>query len=111
MYTTVECLQGAFLSMHITDGFARAGIWPYNPAVPLNSSLVRYTNDMINFSPPPKRKRGCKIAGKVLTTGEPTPLAITNKPPTPTPPPQVTTLPPTPAAPARQNTPICVTIF
>ena len=41
MYHTVHCLQGAFLSMHITDGFAKAGIWPYFPDAPLNSSLIR----------------------------------------------------------------------
>ena len=33
--------------MHIIDGFARAGIHPYNPATPLNSSLIKYTNDLI----------------------------------------------------------------
>ena len=88
MYTTVECLQGAFLAMHIKDGFARAGIWPYNTEAPLNSSLVRYESDTINFAPPPKRKRGPSIAGKVLTYGNPPLVIQANTQPISTPPTQ-----------------------
>lgn len=79
MYTSVECLQGAFLSMHITDGFARAGLWPFSVEAPLNSTLVRHTIDAIDFAPPTKRKRGANIAGKVLTTGD---LSTSTLPPT-----------------------------
>jgi hypothetical protein len=55
LYTTVECLQGAFLAMHITDGFSRAGIHPFSIGAPLNSSLVRSANAEMDFQPPAKK--------------------------------------------------------
>lgn len=88
MYKSVEALQSAFLMMHISDGFARAGLWPVNPNAPLNSTLVKYTSDLIDFAPPPKRKRGANIAGKVLTTGD---IQPSNLPVVTTPTPSTTT--------------------
>jgi hypothetical protein len=112
LYTSVECLQGAFLGMHITDGFARAGLWPFNIEAPLNSSLVKHTIDTINFAPPPKRKRGPSIAGKVLTTtGDIQLVAQPTILPAPPLPSTVPALPPIPAAPLRQNQLINITVF
>lgn len=108
MFTTVECLQGAFLAMHITDGFARAGIYPFNINAPLKSNLVKFTTDTIDFSPPPKRQRGVKIAGKVLTTGTPGGSLFLTIPPPPPPQPKIRALLPPPSKPAPQTTQYCI---
>lgn len=71
LYKTVECLQGAFLAMHITDGFERAGIYPFSKEAPLNSSLVIHADDRVDFTPPAKKNKTTRIAGKVLTLGDP----------------------------------------
>ena len=42
LYTTVDCLQGVFLAMHITDGFFRAGIYPFSEEAPLNSKVSKW---------------------------------------------------------------------
>jgi hypothetical protein len=67
---------GAFLAMHIKDGFARAGIYPFSEGAPLNSSLIRSAVSEKDFQPPAKKKRGPSIAGKVLTNGEVPPLVL-----------------------------------
>lgn len=84
LYATVECLQGAFLGMVITDGFARAGIFPFSKEAPLKSDLVKHAHDEIDFSPSSKRGKGTTIAGKVLTVGDlPLPSITTSTSPIP----------------------------
>lgn len=78
---SVKALQIALAGIHVEAGFARAGIWPYSRDAPLKSSLVR---DPINTPIPPrlgKRKRGPKIAGRILAQGK----DITPALPAPTP--------------------------
>ncbi len=78
--TSVFCLQAALTALPITQGFSRAGIWPYNKETPLHSNLIR---DPLNEIPPPPPRSGRKrvnIAGKVLTFEQPS-LAL---PPPPT---------------------------
>ena len=81
LYIAIRCLQGAFLAINITDGFARAGIHPYCAGAPLNSGLVRDSVDEINFQPTLKKKRGPSIAGKILTNGSLPPMVLS--PPNP----------------------------
>lgn len=104
LFISVACLQGAFLAIHIQDGFERAGIHPFSVGAPLDSSLVKHSIDQVEFQPPAKRKRGPTIAGKVLTTGNPLPPAIL--PPTPNTP---LPLPPITPAIAPSNSPPQIT--
>jgi hypothetical protein len=76
LFTIVECLQGAFLAMHIQNGFARAGIYPFSKETPLNSALIKHAQDEIDFQPAAKRAKITAIGGKVLTEGNLPPLAI-----------------------------------
>lgn len=111
LYKSIECLQGAFLAIHITDRFARAEIWPFSAKASLNSALVKHPDDLINYAPPTKRKRGPKIAGKVLTYGEAIALLEYPKPPPPVQPPPLMALPPPPLKPTPKITPIAVVTF
>jgi len=90
--TSIPCLQAAVTGIHITAGFARAGIWPYSHDAPLNSSLVRDPFDYPQTPRPQHHRRGPRIAGRILSHGR----DIT--PPLP-PPPQPLALPPTPITP------------
>ena len=105
MYTTVECLQVALTGIYITDGFERAGIWPFSVDAPLKSNLIIHKIDLMDFAPPSKRKRGPTIAGQVLTFGEPTPMLECEKTPPSAPPSTVLAPKPTPLKPAPKTTP------
>jgi hypothetical protein len=65
--TSVLALEIALARLHITLGFARAGIWPFNKEAPLNSALVRHPIHSIVVHPRTRGKRGPKIAGRLLT--------------------------------------------
>lgn len=91
LHTTIYCLQGALIALHIMNGFRRAGIYPFSKEAPLNSDLVRNPLQELNFKLPEKRKRGKSIAGKVLTNGESTPPSLPA--PTPSPGPKSSPIP------------------
>lgn len=76
LVTSVFCLQGALIGLHIMNGFRRAGIYPFSKEAPLKSNLIRNPLQELEFRPPLKKKRGITIAGKVLTNGELPPLAL-----------------------------------
>jgi hypothetical protein len=71
--------------MHIQDGFARAGIYPFSKEAPLNSALIKHAQDEIDFQPAAKRAKTTAISGKVLTEGNLPPLAIAPSAPATTP--------------------------
>lgn len=99
LFTTMQCLAPALTPLQITQGFSRAGIWPFSKEAPLNSNLVRNPLAEINFQVPKKRTRGVRIAGKVLTFGESAPPAL---PALPAP---LPSLPPPPAQPSTNSAP------
>jgi hypothetical protein len=67
LWILAECLQRAFLAMHIKDSFARAEIYPFSKSAPLNSSLIRSAVSEKKFQPPTKKKKSPSITGKILT--------------------------------------------
>lgn len=62
-------LEAAMSTLHVTAGFARAGIYPFNKQVPLNSDLIRNPLLEVGYQRPRKRSRGPRIAGFLLTSG------------------------------------------
>jgi hypothetical protein len=96
LYTSVLCLQASLTGLQISLGFARAGIWPFSKEAPLNSNLIRNPLAELEYQPPKKRTRGQRIAGTILTNGQPTPLPLPpSRPPLPAlPTPTPTNVPP-----------------
>jgi hypothetical protein len=54
-------------SLTIKKGFAKTGIFFYSKKASLNSSLVKKTNDLLDFQSPTKRSKIIRITGQLLT--------------------------------------------
>jgi hypothetical protein len=69
LHTSGLCLNATLNQLYIQNGFARAGIYPFVPTAPFNSTLVR--DPCTQFIPerPAKKKKGVDISGKLLTDG------------------------------------------
>jgi hypothetical protein len=65
------CLDTALSLLHVTSGFVRAGIYPFNKLAPLNSSLLKPLTHTLTIQHSKRRKRGPQISGTLLTGGQP----------------------------------------
>lgn len=70
LYIAELALNEACIIFNIVTGFAKAGLWPYNPQTPLQSALVRDPATQYIPERKIKKKQGVDISGKVLTDGK-----------------------------------------
>lgn len=72
--TAIKSLLASLSLIYVETSFQKAGLVPFNPEIPLHSSLIKRSSlypDEINEKIPPKsRKRGPKITNQIVRNGQ-----------------------------------------
>jgi len=63
-------LESALSILHITKRFARAGIYPFEPQAPFNSTLVESPLLTVTVEPPARKQKKISMVGEILKDGE-----------------------------------------